>query len=30
MHKISIPDEFVSAVVARRGKRNRYETLAGA
>jgi ureidoacrylate peracid hydrolase len=29
MHKSSIPDEFVSAVVARRGKRDRYDTLAG-
>ncbi|MDB5410238.1 MAG: isochorismatase hydrolase [Rhodospirillales bacterium] len=30
MHKISIPDELVSSVIARRGKRDRYETLAGA
>jgi ureidoacrylate peracid hydrolase len=29
MHKISIPDELVSAVIARRGKRNRYDTLDG-
>jgi ureidoacrylate peracid hydrolase len=29
MHKISIPDDFVSAVIARRGKRDRYDTLTG-
>jgi ureidoacrylate peracid hydrolase len=30
MHKISIPDEFINAVIARRGKLQRYDTLAGA